>query len=229
MPLIRLEEMEDWRISGSWRMLERIATEIITDAESRTGTRMNPLLGGGTRLMLRLNHRVSHDIDLFIRDPQWIGFISPRLNEGFNHVLKGFEEDATFVKLKMEWGEIDFIVRMSLLNLPSEQSEDVSFLMEPMAEVLAKKLFYRGHSLTPRDLFDWVCLEKFAPEALYVDKISKVIAGKEDGIFEAIGNMGKDPIAKKRWEEINTPLSLGFEEALSWGKDRIFKYQKMKG
>lgn len=37
--------------------------------------------GGGTRLALLLDHRVSYDLDLFVTDAQAIGYLSPRLND----------------------------------------------------------------------------------------------------------------------------------------------------
>jgi len=36
--------------------------------------------GGGTVLMLRLAHRQSKDIDLFVPDPQYLGYVNPRLS-----------------------------------------------------------------------------------------------------------------------------------------------------
>ncbi len=55
--------------SGSWRKLEQLALEMIADAAQHAGSAFTPQLGGGTRLMLALEHRISDDIDLFIRDP----------------------------------------------------------------------------------------------------------------------------------------------------------------
>ncbi len=71
---------------------------------------------------------------------QWIGLISPRLNDKVGDLVQGYEEDATFLKLKFSEGEIDFIVRMSLTGLLPESSEKSLFLLEPVEEVLAKKL-----------------------------------------------------------------------------------------
>ena len=130
----------------------------------------------------RIEPQNQHDIDLFIRDPQWIGFLSPRLNDKVGDLVHGYEEDATFLKLKFPEGEIDFIVRMSLTGLPSESSEKSRFLLEPVEEVLAKKLFYRGASLTPRDLFDWACVESMHPEALDVQRVARVIHTRLEGI-----------------------------------------------
>jgi hypothetical protein len=36
--------------------------------------------GGGTVLMLRYRHRRSKDIDIFVPDPQYLGYVTPRLN-----------------------------------------------------------------------------------------------------------------------------------------------------
>lgn len=140
MPRISQNEMDRWLVLGSWKHLEERAAGIVSEAEASAGSgRMSPLLGG-TRLMLALAHRISRDIDLFIRDPQWIGLMSPRLNDKIGDLVQGYEEDATFLKLKFSEGEIDFIVRMSLTGLPPESSEKSLFLLEPVEEVLAKKL-----------------------------------------------------------------------------------------
>ncbi|MHB8422792.1 MAG: hypothetical protein ACYC9S_09325 [Leptospirales bacterium] len=137
MPRIDKSEMDLWQVSGGWKSLEKIAADIVSAAEASAGRiRMAPLLGGGTRLMLEMSHRVSRDIDLFIRDPQWIGLISPRLNDKVESLVSGYEEDATFLKLKFSEGEIDFIVRMSLTGLPPEASKKSLFLLEPVEEVL---------------------------------------------------------------------------------------------
>ncbi len=70
--------------------------------------------------MLALNHRISNDIDLFIRDPQWIGYLSPRLNANVEGLTCAYEETAVSLKLRFTEGEIDFIVAAPLLQLPEE-------------------------------------------------------------------------------------------------------------
>ncbi|MEC4683337.1 MAG: hypothetical protein VST70_06645 [Nitrospirota bacterium] len=126
MPRISKTGMDRWLASGGWKSLEKRASYIVSDADaSAKSGRLSPFLGDGTRLMLELSHRISRDIDLFIRDPQWIGLISPRLNDKVGDLVQGYEEDATFLKLKFFEGEIDFIVRMSLTGLAPESSEKV--------------------------------------------------------------------------------------------------------
>lgn len=228
MTRISKTKMDHWIESGDWKSLEKKAAYIVSNAEeSAKGGRMAPLLGGGTRLMLELNHRISHDIDLFISNPQWIGFLSPRLNDKVGDLVHGYEEDATFLKLKFPEGEIDFLVRMSLTGLPPESSEKSLFLLEPVEEVLAKKLFYRGASLTPRDLFDWSCLESMHPETLDVQGFARLIATRLESIHQSLERMGSSPSARRTWERIDTPLDLDFDKAVAWGKDRLEAFRDL--
>lgn len=37
--------------------------------------------GGGTVLMLRYGHRVSKDIDIFVPNPQYLGYVNPRISD----------------------------------------------------------------------------------------------------------------------------------------------------
>lgn len=236
MPRISKAEMDRWLASGSWKSLEKKAAKIVSTAEASAGAALpSLLLGGGTRLMLELNHRISRDIDLFIRDPQWIGLLSPRLNDNVGDLVQGYEEDATFLKLKFPEGEIDFIVRMSLTGLSPESSGKSLFLLEPIEEVLAKKLFYRGAYLTPRDLFDWVCIESMNPKDFDARRIARVINTRIEGIRHSLERMESGSSAKRTWELIETPLELDFDKSVVWGKERLemfrdlFRDEKEKG
>ena len=228
MPRISQKEMERWLVFGSWKYLEKRASEIVSDAEISSGNGcLSPLLGGGTRLMLALGHRISRDIDLFIRDPQWIGLMSPRLNDKVGELVQGYEEDATFLKLKFSEGEVDFIVRMSLTGLSPESSEKSLFLLEPVEEVLAKKLFYRGAYLTPRDLFDWTCIESMHPKALDVQRMAGLIHTRLDGIHQSLERMKSSPSARRTWELLETPLELDFDDTVAWGKERLEAFRNL--
>ena len=228
MPLISQAEMDHWLLAGRWKDLEKRASHILSNTVIPLESgQVSPLLGGGTRLMLKLNHRISHDIDLFIRDPQYIGFFSPRLNDYVEDLVQGYEEDATFLKLKFPEGEIDFIVRMSLTGLSPESSEKSLFYLEPVEEVLAKKLFYRGAFLKPRDLFDWKCIETLCPESLDRKRLSKIIGSRLEGIRQSLERMGSDQTSKNEWNRIETPLELDFGKTIAWGKDHLEIMRKL--
>ena len=67
---------------GAWQALLPRALTLI-DEIRRHGGIADPFwtLGGGTVLMFRHHHRLSKDIDVFVPDPQYLGFVTPRLND----------------------------------------------------------------------------------------------------------------------------------------------------
>lgn len=225
MSTILHDEVVAHRQSGSWRNLERVALGIIAAVRQQAGDTFNPKLGGGTRLMLALDHRISHDIDLFIRDPQWIGYLSPRLNDRVEAVVSGYEEAADFLKLNLSDGEIDFIVRGSLLGLPDESSDDTPFPLEPVAEVLAKKLFYRGASLTPRDLFDWWAIETMRPDLVPGEDMARLLESKVEGIDHALCMLSQSQAAQNLWDGILAPDKPKLADVTTWAQEMLDHYR----
>jgi hypothetical protein len=67
---------------GAWEALLPRALALI-DEIRRYGGIDDPFwtLGGGTVLMFRYRHRLSKDIDIFVPDPQYLGFVTPRLSD----------------------------------------------------------------------------------------------------------------------------------------------------
>ena len=115
--------------------------------------------GGGTALMCQIDHRDSHDIDLFVSDPQYLPFLNPIVQEYELPLIPNDYELEGGHALKIVFdsiGEIDFICCTSLTdqpaNLTSIRGHDV--LLETPAEIVAKKVVFRGRRLQPRDLFD---------------------------------------------------------------------------
>ena len=219
--------------NGAWRVLEQRALAMIADAQQHAGAAFEPLLGGGTRLMLALEHRISNDIDLFIRDPQWIGYLTPRLNSRVEEGLQAYDENAVSLKLQYAEGEIDFIVGMSLLGMPAETSTDTALRLEPVAEVLAKKLFYRGWALTPRDLFDWWTIETKIPETIPADKFAQLLKSKCAEIARALDALAQSAAAAAAWEAIQAPdkpaigntADNSVNGIAAWGKKALERYR----
>lgn len=215
------------RKEGAWHKLASIASKIVGDAGKTAGSSLHAVLGGGTRVMLALNHRVSDDIDLFIRDPQWIGYLSPRLNAYVEGLTGDYEEAAASLKLRFAEGEIDFIVAAPLLQLPEESSSETVFPLEPIAEVLAKKLFYRGWQLTPRDLFDWWAIETKASNAVPKAKLSELLRTKFDDISTALDAMGQSSRAAELWDAVQAPNKPRLDQTLKWGIGQLAQYRKL--
>ncbi|MGC8703186.1 MAG: nucleotidyl transferase AbiEii/AbiGii toxin family protein [Thiomonas sp.] len=227
MDMTTHSDVLQFKSSGSWRGLVRVAFEMVRDAEQRAGVAMHPKLGGGTRLMLAFDHRISDDIDLFIRDPQWIGYLTPRLNDHFESLATGYEESASSLKLRLPGGEIDFIVSMSLLGLPDEHAADVPFALESVDEVLAKKLFYRGWALTPRDLFDWRAVVQHAPPGLVGQRMARLLVGDRlAAIRDALLSMKASRAAAAAWEAIRAPDKPALGESIAWALTEIDGYAR---
>lgn len=60
--------------------------------------------------MLRYDHRISKNIDIFIQNVQYLTYLSPRPNDAVAAVCDGYDEQSSFLKLRLPDGEIDFIV-----------------------------------------------------------------------------------------------------------------------
>lgn len=92
-----------------WETLFRRALRLI-DSAAAVGISFEPWsFGGGTVLMRRHRHRFSKDIDIFVPDPQFLGYVSPRLNDTAESMTTDYVEQGNFVKLLFPEGEIDFI------------------------------------------------------------------------------------------------------------------------
>lgn len=224
MSRISVEEMDDWVRHGDWRVLCERARTAVESAERAAGVSMGPGLGGGTRLMLEFHHRISHDVDLFVHDAQWIGFLTPRLNDVYGFDLSGYEEGSNALKLRFAEGEVDFIVAPTLLGLDHETYPNVPFVMEPVAEVLAKKLFYRGWSLTARDVFDWYTVETRGGGMLPVEKMGDLLKERSEQIEGSLNSLASSEHAALQWKQIRAVEDVSLDDALSHLREALRSY-----
>lgn len=147
-----------------------------------TGERVAWSLGGGTVLMMRLNHRASKDIDIFLPDRQLLGFVNPRISQAAQDLTESYEESAGHVKLYFSEGEIDFVVAEPLTRAPFEEARilDRNVVLERSGEIIAKKMWHRGHLATARDLFDLATVSVLDPSSL--DDAAPFL-GRHAGVF----------------------------------------------
>jgi hypothetical protein len=155
------DRLNDWR-----RLLERALA--ILDAAAQAGGPLTWSFGGGTVLMLRHRHRYSHDVDIFLPDPQWLGYLSPRLNPAAESLAGSYVEGAEFLKLSFPEGEIDFVAAGWLTPQPfgRERHFGRDINVETSAEIVAKKLWFRAESFKARDLYDLATVIERDPAAL---------------------------------------------------------------
>jgi hypothetical protein len=155
--------------AGTWARLLPQALRLMADVESHIPGAVWTL-GGGTVLMLRFDHRQSRDIDLFVPDPQYLGYVTPRLSTVAETISISYEESADAVKLFCDDGEIDVIVA-PLQTTPAFEVCRFGRRMinvETTAEILAKKMWHRGNRATARDLFDLCAIADLEPAAISV-------------------------------------------------------------
>jgi hypothetical protein len=154
---------------GIWTDLFPKALGLMAHLERET---RNPQwsFGGGTVLMLRINHRQSKDIDLFVPDPQYLGYVNPRLSDAALDVSDDYEENAEFIKLNLPEGEIDIVVGTPLTSSPFElvTHAGMEIRVETNAEIIAKKFWHRGDRPKARDLFDLCAVAVADPASISV-------------------------------------------------------------
>lgn len=141
----------------TWRSLLQPALSIVDSLRDQGYGDLAFRFGGGTVLMLRWDHRISKDIDLFLHDAQALGYLTPRLNELAARMAPQYVEAANAIKLQLPQGDIDFIVAGDLF--PRLEPEVIAFegrtiKLDRTEEILGKKLMYRAESFKPRDVFD---------------------------------------------------------------------------
>ncbi len=142
-----------------WGDLFDQAVSIIDQANSSSPIVGHWSFGGGTALMLQINHRDSHDVDIFINDPQILPFLNPETQDyKLDIEPDGYETDgAGMLKITFDGvGEVDFICAGNLTENAYKKTcvRERNVNLETPAEIIAKKIYYRGSMIQPRDIFD---------------------------------------------------------------------------
>ena len=143
----------------SWKQILASAVAIFEDLERKGSGSPDVVMGGGTVLMFRFEHRLSKDIDFFMHDVQWLSLLTPRLNDTTAAMVTDYVEQANGIKLVLPHGDIDFVVARPVTEAEAVATLEFmgrTFLLESTEEILAKKLFYRAPRFQPRDVFDLV-------------------------------------------------------------------------
>jgi len=183
--------------SGPWEVLFQRALRLVDDIQ-RHGGLADPFwtFGGGTVLMFRYGHRLSKDIDIFVPDPQYLGYVTPRLSDTAASLTEEYTEmPGSFVKLQFEEGEIDFVAAPNLTDAAWERWEIQGrpVRVETAGEVIAKKMYHRGDRATARDLFDLAMVVEREADALAA--AAPFLMRHRDRFLEQIGQPGAGFVA----------------------------------
>ena len=175
-----------------WETLFQRALKII-DSVAQSGHALEGWsFGGGTVLMRRHRHRFSKDVDIFVPDPQYLGHLTPRLNNEVKILTTHYIEQQGSVKLIFREGEIDFVAAGTLTPKPVEIEvlfgREVN--VETSAEIIAKKVWHRGADFTARDIFDLAMVAEKDPNALA--GIKPILQDRKNVILTRIGKYGAE-------------------------------------
>ena len=171
-----------------WETLFQRALELI-DSVSYAGITLEDWsFGGGTVLMRRHHHRFSKDIDIFVPDPQFLGYLNPRLNTKAESLTAKYVEQANSLKLIFPEGEIDFVASAPLTEDPTvtEKLFGRPVQVETSTEIVAKKVWHRGVEFTARDIFDLAMVAEKEPKALW--KIEPILHDRRDAVLQRIAS-----------------------------------------
>lgn len=189
-------------MSQPWESLFRKAMTLIDHAGTQSGSDLFWTMGGGTVLMFRHRHRSSKDIDIFFSDPQPLGFVNPRLGGPAEEMTSKYDESNGHVKLIFPEGEIDFVAS-PLLTTPGfevGQVLDREIRLETDIEIVAKKMWHRGHEARARDLFDLCVVIDRSPDALR--EASEQLLRHRDAFIEKAH--ARREILKAQFDEIQS-------------------------
>jgi hypothetical protein len=175
---------------SDWARLFQIACSLIRQVNSQQSIIDHWTFGGGTALMLQINHRESHDVDIFLLDPQLLAFLDPEKNDfEFETRPAASNSDGTrFLKLTFEGvGEIDFIVAQAVTFTPTTRAtvEGQTVLLETIPEIITKKIRHRGSTIRPRDIFDIAAAGQQHADSLiealrsYSDEVTQTLVAME--------------------------------------------------
>jgi hypothetical protein len=169
-----------------WEILFQRALVLI-DSAGASGARLNNWsFGGGTVLMRRHHHRFSKDIDIFVPDPQSLGYLTPRLNDKAESMTSDYVEEGNSLKLRFAEGEIDFVASAALTHDATtvERLFGRDVAVETSAEIIAKKIWHRGDRFTARDIFDLAVVSEKEPNSLLA--IQPILFGRREVILDRI-------------------------------------------
>ncbi|WP_244597105.1 nucleotidyl transferase AbiEii/AbiGii toxin family protein [Ochrobactrum soli] len=173
--------------NSQWADLFDQAHRIINQANSRFSVLDRWSFGGGTALMLQIDHRESFDVDIFIDDPQVLPYLNPQtqgLTLDINPSAYSFDGTHALKIVFENIGEIDFIVAANLTKEPLKQTviREQKVDLETPVEIIAKKIYYRGTSMQPRDMFDIACVRQNANDSDLIETLRPL----KDACFRAL-------------------------------------------
>jgi predicted nucleotidyltransferase component of viral defense system len=147
--------------------------------------------GGATVLMRRYRHRFSKDVDIFVPDPQHLGYLDPDLNETVEALTPKHLREANSLRLYFDQGEVDFIAAAPVTDNARvvETILGRKVQVDTSIEIVAKKLRYRGAEFTARDVFDFALVAEKEPQE--IPRIKSLLHERRDALLQRFASGDK--------------------------------------
>lgn len=132
-------------------------------------------LGGGTAIALRIAHRLSDDIEIFVPSKPLRAF-TPTHNPRSRAISDRFQWPGHYLKFECEGGEVDFL-SPHLQTDPGftwEAYRNRDVALETLEEVIVKRIRFRSARFTARDIFDLAAVARATPAI--VDVLASEVA-----------------------------------------------------
>ena len=182
---------------SSWRLLLDLALpaiEHVFPVARHPDREPDWTLGGGTALAMTLEHRISHDLDIFVAGAGLRRFVpgsQPEANPYASAISDRFQWPGHYLKFERAEGEIDFL-SSHLLTVPGFVSfayKEREVAVETPQEIIVKKIRYRTARFTPRDVFDLACAERSYGHGGIAKAIATYAPDLIADLAEVIGHM----------------------------------------
>ena len=175
--------------ASRWALLMDLAlpalNHVFAHVAVQAGSAPGWTLGDGTALALRLAHRISHDIDIFVAGTP-LRLFTPLNNPAARRISATPDWPGHYLKFHRAEGEIVFL-SAPLQTDPGYSIETFrgrSIALETAEEIIVKKIRYRGAQLAPRDAFDIACCASVEPalSTLIARETSDALPRLEQGL-----------------------------------------------
>jgi hypothetical protein len=190
----------DINIHEVYREQIKALNSFIEDCFDNLPNKDNSLIrfGGGTALSIYyFQHRRSFDIDLFVTDPQIIGYLSPKhwIEDSKNFNPTQYIDQANHVRvLSREKIKVDILVAQDFINEAFIDKSKSLFIqdvyVESIEDIIAKKITYRRKDNKTRDILD-IAVALFKNQEILKTLYAKEAIDRNDVVElkEAISNL----------------------------------------
>jgi len=181
-----------------WPTSLRLATRLLDGLGVRQPWRFT----GGSALASIHGHRFSRDADLFFSEAPDLLELDEQVQQlGYHTVLS----PGHSLKILHDHGHIDLVQSRQITTLPTTEMpfEGRMVQREHPAEIVAKKMYFRGSNCTPRDVFDYAMLARRDAEAWLMGAVAAGYGGVH-ATREAMAERRDDFLSYAR-DEVATP------------------------